>query len=166
MSKLFTSGACFLLLLHFSSAIQYDQVPLLPQFEDCSNYQGLDTCQSGAQIDYPPVYEARRGQTPLPSSEDYKSAAWQTYRHLQGYAHVEYLNAERSKARVQVRTWTSRNETRLKFRFGVNAPLLNQNEYEFSSGMQLPETGVVIEVLASELDAKLILEPVRHKTYD
>ena len=89
-------------------------------FEQCDNFNGLDSCLHGQQVDYPAENEVRRWQTPPRDHKLYKSPQWQDYRDLQGYASVQY-NADLSAATVDVITFQRESGRKLMFQFGKNA---------------------------------------------
>ena len=140
--------------------------------EECSTFQGEDSCR-GSQVDYPPAsVNSRRWQTPPPTHPSYASSNWQHFGQLQGYAQVEY-NADHSEASVHVWTQTRRPVEEIFYRFstvasGVAADAAaaggewtKESTVKFSKNDPLGAEGLVVEAWAPALqNATLVMDPV------
>ena len=147
------------LLIGLVCSLRQKQRPFL---SDCSNYQGMDSCQSGDQIGYGPEAEARRWQTPPKGHALYADANWQSYGQLQGYAHIQYDNAAHTEATVEVRCWTKENQAELLYQFGRDGPWQSGNSLKISATTFADENGLEVKVkFAKDDQVQLKLEPVR-----
>ena len=127
--------------------------------DDCSNFEGLDQCQSPNQTYYnPDEVRSRRFQTQSRYDKGWEQS-YQDYSVLSGYATLDY-ESSRTSARVRVITYT-KIQTRLWFKWGHGAdPVENLSEMPVSMGSALGSGPLVITVFAYDLQAQLILEPV------
>ncbi|TMW64883.1 hypothetical protein Poli38472_009050 [Pythium oligandrum] len=128
----------------------------IPPSSGCSNYEGLDTCTSSAQVSYPDSIEARRWQTPARNSSSWRSE-FQDYRSLQGYAHVVYAS-NRLSATVTVRT-VLRVTSGTTCTYTYNGASSTSNQYSATSSL-MTDLNIVVKCVNGASTWTLNLEPV------
>ncbi|GAB9477290.1 putative alpha amylase, partial [Globisporangium polare] len=130
----------------------------VPPTGACTNYNGLDSCQSGTQTTYSDSEEVRRWQTP-PRNAPGWSSGFQDYRSLTGYANVVY-DSGRTSATVDVRTNLRVNTSAISCSYSFNGVASSSSTFKATSSLA---TDLAIKVTCTSTAGDtwtLDLEPV------